>query len=147
MQCPFQALNFIDEMASPLLQNTASRYEVKAIPTFILLHNREVLHTVKGADVAAVEAAIAQHVTTEESSSVGKGGVSVKGAVSVPGQVRVGREHGGSREKSVGGHYEQVDIVCALWINTYTHVQYTHTCTHIPTHTHTHTHTHTLRHQ
>lgn len=88
------SLNFIDEMLSPFLQNTASRYEVKSIPTFILFRNREVLHTVKGADIGAVEAAVAQHVTTEESSSVGKGGVSVKGAVSVPGQVRVGREHG-----------------------------------------------------
>lgn len=91
------SMNFIDEMVSPFLQNTASRYDVKAIPTFILFRNREVLHTVKGADVGAVEAVIAQHVTTEESGSVGKGGVSVKSAVSVPGQVRVGWEGEGER--------------------------------------------------
>ena len=53
-----------------------------------MFRSREVLHKVKGADIGAVEAVIAQHVTTGEASLPEKGGVSVKGAVSVPGQVR-----------------------------------------------------------
>ena len=116
------------------LQNTAARYEVRSIPTFVVFRNREVLHKVKGADIGAVEAVIAQHVTTEESSAE-KGGVSVKGTVSVPGQVKGWRGRGRGEGGSARVNYEQVCLGYS----------YEHTCTHAHTHTHTHTsHVYTL---
>lgn len=46
----------------------ASRYGVRAIPVFLFFKNRERIHTVKGADMGSLDAAITQHLADATSS-------------------------------------------------------------------------------
>ena len=58
---------------------------MRAIPVFLFFRNREKIHTVKGADMGSLDAAITQHLADSATSSQPSGGA--EAAPKVPGQV------------------------------------------------------------
>ena len=56
---------------------------MRAIPIFLFFRNREKIHTVKGADMGSLDAAIAQHLVGATGSQPSGGAETPK----VPGQV------------------------------------------------------------
>ena len=75
-----------------LLQVIANRYGVRAIPVFLFFRNGERIHTVKGADMGSLDAAITQHLAGAISTQPSGGAEAPK----VPGQVN----HLNNREPS-----------------------------------------------
>ena len=73
-------------------QVIANRYGVRAIPVFLFFRNGERIHTVKGADMGSLDAAITQHLAGAISTQPSGGAEAPK----VPGQVN----HLNSREPS-----------------------------------------------
>lgn len=67
------------------MQVIANRYAVRAIPAFLFFRNGERIHTVKGADMGSLDAAITQHLGASGTSSQPSGGA--EAAPKVSGQV------------------------------------------------------------